>query len=216
MQNRGGDKTILNKIYVYNRLTGILVATGLMDSRAAEYLPYEIPGDPKDLLIEIKKRLIEYLERLPMACRSEEMMTVEAPSPLPGDEPRKFGYLEWLEKQLGENLQAVVVYGSSVREDKDYHDYDNWVIVRDLDQAYEKLKGAGLRYDMATGEVHWQGTAGKEATLNLITETAYPYISRYNQFCDRTLNESKVIYGKVQLYKVTQQEIMERSMSSCL
>jgi hypothetical protein len=215
LENRGGEKTVLNKIYLYNRFTAILVATGLMDPRAAEYLPYEYRGDPRDLLIKIKKRMIEYLEQLPMACRSMEMITAKAPSPLPGDEPRKFGYVEWLKKQLGENLQAVVVYGSSARENEDYHDYDNWVIVKDLDQAYSKLKGAGLTYDIATGQVHWQGKEGKEVTLNLATESLYAFASRYNQFCDRALNQCKIIYGSVRFYKVTQEEVLERSISSC-
>ncbi|MBN2145446.1 MAG: hypothetical protein JW774_12590 [Candidatus Aureabacteria bacterium] len=193
----------------------ILTATGLMDPGYARYLPYTYEGNLKELLIEIKKRLIRYMEQLPAACRREEKMSARAPDSLPAEEKRKFGYLEWLKEKLGENLRAVVVYGSSVREDEDYHDYDNYVVVRDLDEAYKVLKGAGITYDIETGQVHWQGHAGKEVTLNLITESAYPYISRYNQYCDRTVNQCKIIHGEVSFYRVSSGEVMERSMSSC-
>ncbi|MDD5045242.1 MAG: hypothetical protein PHG51_06875, partial [Candidatus Omnitrophica bacterium] len=211
VQNRGVYKTFLNKIYVYNRITAMLIALGLLDRKDASFMSYHFSRDnPVDMLIGIKKKLIGYLELLPMTCVSEEKYVVSAS--LTTEEQKRYGYVNWLKENLGDNLRAIVLYGSAAREKSEFSDFDNWVVVKDLDAAYKVLKGVALTFK--DGEAFVRGEEGKEVALNVIPEYIFPRISRFNTVCDRDIDRCKVLYGSVELYRIDCGEVIERSISS--
>ncbi|MBI4845200.1 MAG: hypothetical protein HY810_01785 [Candidatus Omnitrophica bacterium] len=209
--NRGEYKTFLNKIYVYNRITAILVALGLLKKDEADFIPYDFAESQRaDVLIDIKKRLLEYLKILPMAIPTPKMRTYEAA--LLEEEKSRYGYVDWLKEQLKDNLKAVVLYGSAARETKQFNDYDNWIIVEDLNQAYRVLKGKAITYK--DGKVLIMGREGKEVSLNIVPADVFAKLFHFNAVCDRNIDHCKVLYGSVNVYEITEQEMLERSISS--
>ncbi|MCX5701164.1 MAG: hypothetical protein NTZ63_06465, partial [Candidatus Omnitrophica bacterium] len=213
IQNRGDAKTFLNKIHVYNRLTALMLAVGLLEPGEALFLAEElVNGKEVELLIEIKKRLIHYMEILPLACVLTKKIKYTAA--LTEEEKVRFGYINWLKAELGDNLQAIVLYGSAAREKVNFNDYDNWVVVHDLDKAYEKLRGTALTYQGGVVTVRGKKEDGKEATLNLVPANIFSKVFRFNALCDRTIDTCKVIYGEIEVYEITVDELLERSVGS--
>lgn len=211
VENRGNHKTFLNKIYVYNRMTAMFVALGLLDRKDARFMSFEISQNKDtDILIDIKKRLIGYLDILPMALKTPEVCVFK--ESLTADERLKYGYVDWLRQNLGDNLKAVVLYGSATRESEDFNDFDNWVVVRDIDEAYKVLKGVALT--LKNGKVLIRGRHGKEVSLNIIPEFIFRKIFHFNTVCDRNIDYCKVLYGEVGIYVIGEREMMERSISS--
>lgn len=211
VENRGTYKTFLNKIYVYNRITAMFIALGLLKRKDARFMSYKFPRDKSiDLLIEIKKRLIRYLEILPMA--SKELKKRAFGTLLIADEQTRYGYVDWLKEKLGKNLKAVVLYGSATREEENFNDYDNWIVVNDLDEAYRVLKGVALTFK--DGKVLVRGKEGKAVSLNIIPESVFAKIFHFNAVCDRNIGHCKVIYGAIDIFEISEKEIIERSISS--
>lgn len=211
VENRGNYKTFLNKIYVYNRITAMFLALGLLERKDARFMSHKIAQDKGiDLLIEIKKRLIEYLEILPLAFKEPKKRTFKAL--LTPEEHIRYGYVDWVKEKLGDNLAAIVLYGSATREEENFSDFDNWVVVKDIDKAYKELRGAAIT--LKDGKVLVKGKEGKEVSLNIIPESVYAKIFHFNAVCDRHIDHCKVLYGSVEVYDISEKEIIERSISS--
>ncbi|MBU0634124.1 MAG: hypothetical protein KKA52_03580 [Candidatus Omnitrophica bacterium] len=211
VEGRGNYKSYLNKIYVYNRITAMFIALGLLERSKAQFMSYKFSKDMRvDILIEIKQRLLNYLEILPLAFHEPQMRTVRAA--LTAEEKMRHGYIDWLKETLGDNLKAVVLYGSAAREEEDFDDFDNYIVVKDIKEAYKLLKGVALRYK--DGKVLVRGKTGKEISLNIIPEAVFAKIFHFNAVCDRNIDHCKVLYGSTDIYDITKEEILERSISS--
>ncbi|MDD5538265.1 MAG: LOG family protein, partial [Candidatus Omnitrophica bacterium] len=213
--NRGDRETLTNKIYTYNRLTRIMLMAGLIAPEEAWEMEYGLIDrmpDVRDLLIFIKMRLVDYLRRTPSACGREN--TVRMFDGLSEAQKRRFGYVAWLRKNLGDNLVAVVAYGSSVTEETNYSDYDNLLIVRDLAAAYRVLKGRDFTYDPATRQVDETCRTGKLVSFVILPEDCWQDFVRFNSTANRRAEDNLVIYGSVEMPKPTDLESVQRGLSS--
>jgi hypothetical protein len=127
-------------------------------------------------------------------------------------EKSKYGYLEWLKERLGDNLDSVIVYGSSLMEEN-YNDFDNIVLVHDLDQAYDVLKGT--RPSFLDGKIVSSSAAGKHIGINILP-SADRILQKYLRFNNNpimVMKSSKVIHGSVDFPVVSLEEAAERGLS---
>jgi len=211
IHKRRDEQTVRNKVHNLNRLVAISKEKGLID------FPYPIlkgdiqnPEEWDDILIWTKKKFIELYSKLPMNLPEVEYETRTAR--IDSNERNKYGYLEWLKERLGDNLEAVIVYGSSTTDDS-YKDYDNILLVHDMDQAYDALKGA--RPSFFENQVLHNSRLGKYIGINI-----FPYedgvIQKYIRFNNNPLmmmESSKVIYGSFDFPIVSLKEAVERGLS---
>ena len=110
----------------------------------------------------------------------------------------KFGFTEDLKNSLGENLVAIFVYGSSVTS-KVFNDYDVIIVVKDEDQAFEKLQGTNPSFQ------------GFDINLSVYSIENFKVYQIYSG--DNLDNNVICIYGEVEIPVKSKEVLVLRNFS---
>jgi hypothetical protein len=135
-----------------------------------------------DSLIAIKRAYGQALRALSDGLAFEPL-SLRA-SRLTAAQRRRFGFVGWLRERLGQNLECVIAYGSSVTSQA-FADYDLLVVVADADAALRSLAGTRPRF------------GGKE--LNLGIYGADDFVSFQAMSGDNLDEAALCLYGAAEI-----------------
>jgi hypothetical protein len=213
--------TALSKVRQYLRISNLFEQIGLpTHATAADFAPFT-EERLDEILIQVKLRMLDLMREadFPITTVPEEEFTA-------GPLPARFGYVNHLRRTLGDNLTAVVGYGSATRTEdiEKYGDYDNWLIVEDVERALRQLKGFRPHYDIRTDSLFsadehviasWNNPAVKHVGLLI-----FPNDQRVLHNYMRSLHDIEEfrttilpLYGAVRLPNPTHEEAVERGIS---
>ncbi len=204
--------TATSKIRTLLRIGGLSAGIGIhTDFSAHDFAPYT-EDRIDDILIGFKREMIGLYNGIEWPLSPVPTVTLE--ERLTPSERVKFGYRDWMREALGDNLVAIGVYGSSTQTDdiEKYDDYDNWVVVRDLDSAYTALRATKPKYDLSTGRIH---TEGKHLGI-LLFPSEGKMLSDYMRFLDDSeefRTKMKIIHGSLTFPITSPRENTERGIS---
>ncbi len=199
IQNRFSSGTIGSK---FDRLwdAGTLATTAVAPELESLKLHLQINALNKDncddieKLLAIRKLFMEALKRI--APTSGLIETIRKESTYFAD--GRFEFIHNLREQLGDALQAVIVYGSSVSGNQ-FADIDAVVIVDDPEAVLLKLAGTSPT---------WQG---KELNLGIYSPSEFLIMQRFSG--DNLSNYGICIWGEVDVVRKPLSELMVRNFS---
>jgi len=154
-----------------------------------------IYNQPVAQLIEIKKsygRALRSLagDRITLRAVKQEDLSLA--------DKARFGFVDDLHETLGENLQCIMVYGSSVTS-LDFHDFDLVVVVNDSAQALTKLTGANPSYK------------GKEINIGIYDLEDFSYFQAMSG--DNLDHNARCIFGETEIPIKAPGDLMVRNFS---
>jgi len=128
---------------------------------------------------------------------------------LTSEQQQRFSFYKDLVRLLGDDVVAIVLYGSAAKEKnlKNCHDYDLNIVVEDgsLPRIYPKITGKRF--------VHIDG---KQIGVNLTEKSSYTKSIRFNHDPREFREQSLVLYGSVDYPMFSEQEIRERQVCSTI
>jgi len=204
--------TATSKVRTLLRIGGLCEGIGIRtDFHAADFAPYT-EERIDDILIQFKREMIGLYNRIDWPLTQVPTVTLE--ERLTPSEKIKFGYREWMRSTLGDNLDAIGVYGSSTQTDdiEKYDDYDNWVIVKDLPAAYNALRATKPKYDLSQGTI---SAEGKHLGI-LLFPSGGKMLDDYMRFLDDSeefRTKMKIIHGSLTFPITLPRENTERGIS---
>ena len=217
--------TIISKIHNLNRLYNIGRMQGFVGKRDYPLLFGDVKKKKNwdEILFRVKSAFEELMEEVPIGNRQYPRQKKKIN--LSGKEiRRRYPHVEYLKSKLGDNLAAILVYGSSAREEdpSNYGDFDNWVMVRDIRAAYEALKGTSP--NVIDGKVEELRDVddddlpkhAKHVGINLLPESeerVYRHI-RFLHDSREFLLHTNVVYGEFPFEKSALQEVVPRGLSN--
>lgn len=203
IHGRRDEGTVRSKIYNWGRLCRMAELLGLGEQEGLSQKVLD-SGDFDEILIAIKLKYADFLRKIPVWA--EPVKIVRRSAKLDRMQKKKFSYFEDLIKLGGDDIRAIVVYGSSAKENdpRNYSDYDNFLVVRDgsLGRLYLWLKGKKFKHK-----------DGKSIGLNLIEEGVFTKYIRFNHDPNEHLERCVVLCGEVDFPVVPEKEIQERGTS---
>ncbi len=218
--------TVVNKAHTLNRLYNIGRIYEHLGVREYPMLFGDLTNESHwdDALSEMKMTFVDFMMQIPQGERRHEKRYNKADvssQELKG----KYVYLEWLKEKLGDNLVAVLNYGSAARTDDPalYTDFDNWVRVRDIPAAHKALRGTypvlvdgkvihGKQLELSDGTLPEEA---KHIGIHIFPESE-DYVVRHIKFLHDSrefLQHTRVVYGEFPFIKVRQDEVIERGVS---
>ena len=146
-------------------------------------------------LLDIRETFMKVLSLIAPSIGSVEVMHKSVP---PAHFDKRFGFVETLRAKLGENLQGVVVYGSSISS-INYADIDALVIVTDPKSALSQLAGASPI---------WQG---KELNLGIYSPDELMVMQRLSG--DNLTDYGMCVWGEVLVIRKPVAYLLARNLS---
>ena len=218
--------TVVNKAHLLNRLYMIGRIYGHLKEREYPFLFGDLTNERTwdAALSDMKYQFMEYMMEIPQGMRrhTKKIRKTETSKKEVAD---RFIYVEWLKQKLGDDLVAVLLYGSAARTEnpEEYHDFDNWVRVMDVRKAHRLLAGTcpvvyegrvvnGKDIEDAEGEYP---PGAKPVGIHIFPDNE-EYIIRHIKFLHDSrefLKHTRVLYGEFPFIKVGQDEVIERGLS---
>ncbi len=205
VHGRRDEGTVESKIHQLGRMYSLF---RLLDLPTPEKLPKGLLRkgyDLTDILIEIKRRFVTLLGTLPEY--GERLETVRKCANLTSAQREKFAYVDMLKQIMGNDLEAVVAYGSSTKEENPqmYDDYDNYIVIKDgsIDRVMESLKNKRFNHPRD----------GKHIGINVVERRSFGKLNRINHAPDEVRENGIVLYGEVEFPVPTEREVLERGTS---
>jgi len=224
INHRWGVEVVANKAHLLNRLYNIGRLYGHVPERDnAPFLFGDLTQEHTwpEAIIAMKQMFLEFMEELPLSSRPYDI-AVRGVEVTPEQLRTKYSYLETFKSMLGDDLVAVLNYGSAARTDDParYSDFDNWLVVRDVPRALRIFNGTCPF--VHEGKVHLnvpEHLHPKDSKhLGMFFMPDSPeFLRRYVQFKDDSIEfllHTKVLYGELEFPIVSQDEVMERGMSA--
>lgn len=218
--------TVVNKAHLLNRLYMIGRIYGHLQERDYPFLFGDLTqeGTWNTALSDMKLQFMEYMMEIPQGTRRHEKRLKKVDVSKKEIESR-FIYIEWLKQTLGDNLVAVLLYGSAARTDnpEEYHDFDNWVRVRDVKGAHISLagtcpvvyEGKVINGKMIKDEHGNYPDSAKPVGIHIFPDNE-EYILRHIKFLHDSREfylHTKGLYGEFPFIKMKQDEVVERGIS---
>jgi predicted nucleotidyltransferase len=215
--------TVVNKAHVLNRLYMIGRIYGHLKERDYPFLFGDLTDESiwDVALSAMKQQFIDYMLEVPQGDR-RHAKKIRRQDTSDKEVKRRFVYVEWLKKKLGDDLLGVLLYGSAARTDDPalYSDFDNWVRVKDVARAHRILAGTcpsvlDGRVIESSGFECSEPEGSKHVGIHIFPDNE-DYIIRHIKFLHDSrefLNHTRVLYGEFPFIKVAQDEVIERGIS---
>lgn len=215
--------TVVNKAHLLNRIYMIGRIYGHLQERDYPFLFGDLTEESSwdQALSDMKLQFMEYMMEVPQGKRrhGKKIRKSEASKE---ELEHKYVYVNWLQEKLGDNLVGILNYGSAARTDDptQYSDFDNWVRVRNVQDAHKVLAGTcpsvieGKVVELKSKESS-EPKGAKHVGIHIFPEME-EYILRHIKFLHDSrefLQHTKVLYGEFPFIKVKQDEVIERGVS---
>lgn len=213
--------TIVNKAHTVNRIYQIGRIYGHLRQREYPILFGDLtnPQEWNNAFMRIKQTFIDFIKEIPVGERVYPIIHRKKDTSDKENETR-FPQVEWLKEELGDNLIGILLYGSAARTEdpKGYSDLDNWVRVRNIRAAQEKLKGSNpFAYEgkIIHCEEGKEPKGAKHIGIHFQPESE-EYTIKFIRFLHDSrefLEHTRVLEGEFPFPIVRQDEVIERGLS---
>lgn len=149
-----------------------------------------------EIFIQLKNKFSEALSCLVNGNESTKFLLTQGL--FEKEQKLRFGFVNDLQRLLGENLKAILVYGSSIDSEK-FSDYDLMLVVKDSSEALLRLAGKNPIYN------------GIELNIGIYNEVEF---WNYQLISGDNLNtHSLCLFGEVEVPLKTKALLLERNFS---
>jgi len=202
VQNRWSLGTLeskLNRLWQVSALAKAANIKELIDLQIEDFIfkmALEIHLNPTKALHQIKLFFSKILKELVVAIPAQEQY-IKATT-LNQAQKIRFGFMEQLKTMLGDNLQAVILYGSATNSIK-FSDYDLIIIVKDLEKGLQTMAGKSPTYN------------GLELNMSIFNHDSFWTYQLASG--DNLMDHAICLYGEAKIPHKTPSDLLARNFS---